>query len=351
MVSNVFLFDDVDVLISFPFFLSLAYNSKNQSCYVTISQTFAKIQYANKTIFHGGANAPDIMNNYFCNYNTTNPAANVAVLQKGCQVLSSLGCCAGSGIALVQMNQIEAMKGKINMFPPCFLNYMKDSCPTVHLNQFCVPGAIATQTSLQAYFTVQKTTTNVQYFPSVYVQKSLLQTQAILTTILGALGFSKGPYYLNKNYPFNIYIVGYDYYAGKSISVFLVCFVLLTWVFIFIIGTTKLTPSSGVPATPAGSDYALATYGNFTFQVVLQNLNSTQAQKLQSIIYSPYFSLALSYAFQSPTVTAAVTAPATVYAADPVPIHHSSAPRQYLANLLPLCVVVIFVKLRLLSEQ
>lgn len=161
------------------------------------------------------------MNNYYCNYNTTNSAANVAILQKGCQALTSLGCCAGSGIALVQLNQIQATKGKINIFPPCFLNYMKDSCPTVRLNDFCVPGTIATQTSLQVYFTVQKTATNTKYFPCVYQKMSLIQTQGILTTILGALGFSKGPYYLNKNYPFNIYIVGYDYYSGEF-------FVLLT---------------------------------------------------------------------------------------------------------------------------
>jgi hypothetical protein len=61
--------------------------------------------------------------------------------------------------------------------------------------------------------------------------------------------------------------------------------------------------------------------------------------------------MALSYAFQSPTTTAAVSSSAAVYAADPLPIHHSAAPRQYLVNLLPLCVVVIFVKLRLFSEQ
>jgi hypothetical protein len=195
----------------------------NDSCYVQISTTFAKIQYANATIFHGDLNAPNIMTNYQCNYfgmtntvyNQTLANKNLKVLQQACGALMSMGCCAGSGIALIQGNQIEAPKGKFNIVPPCLLNYIKDSCKPVHLNRFCTPGTIATQTSMQGYFVVTKTSANLMKFPNVYVVNSLLNTQGILATIFNGLGFSGAPYYMGKNSLFQIYIMGYAYYKGK----------------------------------------------------------------------------------------------------------------------------------------
>jgi hypothetical protein len=113
-----------------------------------------------------------------------------------------------------------------------------------------------------------------------------------------------------------------------------------------------LTPASGATAWPFMSDYAQATYGNFSYQIVLQNLNSTQAKKLQSVIFSPYFVGAVSQAFQSPTTgtSVGVLASAAVYNADPVPVRSSSFRMMSPVAFLPLLLAFVFVNSHLISQ-
>lgn len=58
-----------------------------------------------------------------------------------------------------------------------------------------------------------------------------------------------------------------------------------------------LTPDTGAPAYPYGSDYSGASYGNFTYQIVLQDLNATTAQMVYGALRSPQFAAGLNQAF------------------------------------------------------
>jgi hypothetical protein len=132
-------------------------------------------------------------------------------------------------------------------------------------------------------------------------------------------------------------------------------FYLSIFVFLLVNSTTgavkMLTPATGATAWPFMSDYAQATYGNFSYQIVLQNLNSTQAQKLQSVIFSPYFVGAVSKAFQSPAYNSVgVLASAAVYNADPVPVRSSSFRMMSPVAFLPLLLAFVFVNSHLISQ-
>ena len=60
---------------------------------------------------------------------------------------------------------------------------------------------------------------------------------------------------------------------------------------------TPLTPNNGLVAQPYGIDYKNATFGNFTFQVVLQDLNETTSQIVYSALRSQNFVGALNKAY------------------------------------------------------
>jgi hypothetical protein len=217
-------------------------NSHNDSCYVKISTTFAGIEIQNKT---SGTTStqPDIMGNYYCNYYGVNSSVhdysiinkNENVFKQSCYALSSLGCCGGSGIALVQTNQISAAQGKVNVFPPCFLNFMRTNCSTLSLTNQCTKGSVANQTTLQGFFTISKNPTNNQtkaLFPNVYNQKAVIQVQGQLTNALAAIGLSVEPYNFFTKYPFQVYLTGYVYYNGPYFLLLLIS-VLITVVFFF----------------------------------------------------------------------------------------------------------------------
>lgn len=45
-----------------------------------------------------------------------------------------------------------------------------------------------------------------------------------------------------------------------------------------------LTPSNGSMYYPPGGDYTAAKYGNFTYQIVLQDLSETQAAYVHTLL-------------------------------------------------------------------
>lgn len=47
------------------------------------------------------------------------------------------------------------------------------------------------------------------------------------------------------------------------------------------------TPANGVPAWPPESDYTSSTYGNFSYQVYMQNLSPTQVATFQTMVANP----------------------------------------------------------------
>lgn len=310
----------------------LGVNANNKSCYAQISTTFAKIQYVNKTT-GGSLHLPDIAHDYTCNYfglnatsyNQTVAKENLKVLQTTCGILASFGCCAGSGISMVQLNQIQALKTKKPVdFPPCFLNYQRLSCPPVHLNQMCTKGSMANQATIQAYFSLPKA--NAQ-FPNVYNQTSILTFQGIVSTGLSTFGYGKQPYNFNAKSPFQVYIIGYTYYNSTGY---------------------QLTPANGVPAYPPTSDYEKAAKGTFYYQVIMQNVNSTQAAAVQSFLSSQTFRgfLGQAYKVGAANVAVGITTAAAVYVADP-DVLASGAQGSIVMNPLLLLSAILLISYQL----
>lgn len=59
-------------------------------------------------------------------------------------------------------------------------------------------------------------------------------------------------------------------------------------------GTVALTPSNGLAYTPPGGDYGAARSGNFTYQIVNQDLDTTTAATLTAVLRSPQFQALVS---------------------------------------------------------
>jgi hypothetical protein len=349
-------------------------NSHNDSCYVKITTTFAGITIQNKTS-DTPSTSPNIMGNYYCNYYGVNStvhdysiiAKNENVFKQSCYALSSLGCCGGSGIALVQNNQIAAAQGQINVFPPCFLNYMRTNCSTLSLTNQCTKGSIANQTTLQGFFTVTKNPANNQtkaLFPNVYTQKGVVQVQGQLTNVMSSLGLSVEPYHFSTSYPFQVYLTGYIYYNGEFLLFYFCSSSYFFWLFSFIVifldffliaAGTQLTPTNGYMAYPPGSDYTQASKGTFYYQVVVQNLDDQQATYLQTVLSStsltsPSFALMVTKYFASLTpAVIGITANADVYEADPLPVSAASERFSTLNSFL--LFVLLFVGMKISFSQ
>jgi hypothetical protein len=58
-----------------------------------------------------------------------------------------------------------------------------------------------------------------------------------------------------------------------------------------------LTPSDGSQYQPYGGDYTAAVAGNFTYQVVVQDLNATGAALVYAALRNPQFQGALNLAY------------------------------------------------------
>eukprot|EP00981_Chlorochromonas_danica_P011741 scaffold4247_cov174-Ochromonas_danica.AAC.2 len=81
------------------------------------------------------------------------------------------------------------------------------------------------------------------------------------------------------SYPFQVRIIGYSYSNGTEV----------------------LTPETGIPAWPVGSDYTSSTTGNFTYQIYLQNMESSEISTMQAVLKSASLPTLLAAIFHAPT--------------------------------------------------
>lgn len=196
-----------------------------------------------------------------------------------CATLTPLGCCAATGITMVQQNPIGSLPaiasgGTVNpvVFPACLYKYIEDACPAVDLTNYCTNGSIASNT-------VNRGTIFAPFgapgLPNMYTKLGTLTLQTIIQRALTtySASFATWPYLFYT--PLQIQIVDYTYYRNAQ-------------------GTIPLSPSNGTQYYPYGGDYTAAASGNFTYQIVNQDLDSTTAATLTAVLRSPQFQGILS---------------------------------------------------------
>ncbi|KAJ1438160.1 hypothetical protein B484DRAFT_444794 [Ochromonadaceae sp. CCMP2298] len=250
---------------------------------------------------------------FTCQY-TPSAAQNAQILAGVCGTLAPMGCCAATGITMVQQNQVKALSAAASgtpldptLFPPCLLQYLQsDACPVI-LDDYCTEGSIATTASLTGTFVVPRVATPPPPgipFPNMYSKTSVLYLQGALSKVLNTFGFGVAPYFFSVAYPFKIQIIDFTYYSGD----------------------VALTPTDGGIYSPSQGDYTAATSANITFQLVMQDVNAATAAPLQAFIASPNFLLGLAVAFTGGYDTTNFTSAvgdAAVY--DPVPLDVSKS--------------------------
>ena len=74
-----------------------------------------------------------------------------------------------------------------------------------------------------------------------------------------------------------------------------------------------LTPNNGSQYQPYGGDHASASYGNFTYQVVVQDLDDVTAASLYTALGSQQFKGALNKAYTGESSTSDDMLYSTVY--------------------------------------
>eukprot|EP01039_Chlorochromonas_danica_P005869 gene5869-6463_t len=223
--------------------------------------------------------------NMQCNYYNS-PTYNTQVLKQFCATFSAMDCCANSGFWLLSGNQMSTNISKFTVLPPCLANYLSSaSCTSTlssssnfSLKTLCAQGSMASQTVFQTWFTLPHT---AGYYTNVYDKSSLIQAQGLLTAALvkANSAFASQPYNLQTSYPFQVRIIGYSYSNGTEV----------------------LTPETGIPAWPVGSDYTSSTTGNFTYQIYLQNMESSEISTMQAVLKSASLPTLLAAIFHAPT--------------------------------------------------
>lgn len=275
-------------------------NDFGDNCYVSINSVVSSSSTSTSTVNPL---------NFECNYagltDTWNQqlySSNAQVFQQFCANFGSLGCCAASGINLVQQNQLNFTNPII--FPPCLLQYLNDGCSSVDLLDFCNNGSIANQTTLTGTFTIPKVTTGQLPFPDVYDKTSVQQLQGVITNAFASLGFGVQPYKFIPNYPYQVLIIGYDYLNASGNS---------------------LTPTNGSVYYPPQGDYNNATSGVFTYQLVVQNLNESLASDLAAAQLNPQLAGAVSGAYTGGQALVTATSLAGPITEKAIPLDVSSA--------------------------
>ena len=131
-----------------------------------------------------------------------------------CSKLSAIGCCAATGLSMVQQNPVASIPAIAAggaatpvIFPPCLYRYLSDACPTVNLQNYCTNGSIASNT-------VNRGTVRVPYLapnniPNMYVSLGPLTVQTAIQKGLAALKLTVWPYLFTT--PLQIQIVDYSY--------------------------------------------------------------------------------------------------------------------------------------------
>ncbi len=204
---------------------------------VTVTATDAEPRRALQT---GATN--DIFN-FQCNYTSgttvfipgtgTVPSNQYNTLFKSgiCSKLSVMGCCAATGLTMIQQNPVAGIPALAagttpdpTIFPPCLYRYLSDACATVNLQNYCTNGSIASNT-------VNRGTVQVPYLapnniPNMYVKLGVLTIQAVIQFSLKDMGFAVWPYLFSN--PLQIQIVDYVYGSKCLCPIYLnihVCFV------------------------------------------------------------------------------------------------------------------------------
>lgn len=215
------------------------------SAAVAVDSVDASIAAATEVVHDVEADAapgagPDIFN-FYCNYGYPY-ANNMAIMQSVCKKFSEMGCCAATGITMVQQNPVGALAATAagvpvdpTIFPPCLVKYFKDgNCgPTgnVNMQDYCEDGSIASNTVVTGWMFMAKgtPTAGVLPFPNMYSKTSVLYMQGAITGVLAGIGLTSWPYLFNKNMPLQVQIVDYTYYNCKLDSSHL--FVCCNWRF------------------------------------------------------------------------------------------------------------------------
>lgn len=187
--------------------------TSEQNCYQAIS-----------SLTSAPAGSPDLFN-FECNY-FNNAAIDAQVLGQVCGMLSSYGCCAGTGITMVHQNQVGVIQSVLEnttavnftVFPPCLMRSLHSSCPTVELMKYCPDGSIARTAAMTgSIFLMNITGTGAPFtFPNMYDKGSVIELQGAITYALVYTNpsFAGPPYYMNSQYPFQIQIIDFTYYNG-----------------------------------------------------------------------------------------------------------------------------------------
>lgn len=283
-------------------------NSAKLNCFQTFQTLVSKSS--------GSVNLFDFTCNYYnlnnSDYNVIPAMNNTQLLAKLCYGFSFLGCCASSGITMFSSNQMNT--SNLVIFPPCLLSYLTEHCPQVPLNNLCQNGSIASQSIIQGSIYLTKSKWNIAKYPNFYNKNMVLQTQALISYILdGIFNLNVEPYNFQTLYPFQIMIVDYKYYNQ----------------------THALTQNTPNPVYyPIGEDYTLSTGVNFTYQINVQNLNSSQLIYLNTILSSPKFTGALTSVFNSTITKSNVKGSPVLLPATPLDVSHNSASTTSMSMLL-----------------
>jgi hypothetical protein len=156
--------------------------------------------------------------NFYCDY-TSDFNMNMMVLASLCQKFSLMGCCAATGLSMLQQNPIGSLSGgEPVVFPPCMYKYLYEACPTVDLKTFCSKGAIASTTTVTGTMFMPKYVAHPYpslAFPNMYNKTAVLGMQGAVSGALAITpGFSDYPYLFNKLLPLQVQIVDFMYYGG-----------------------------------------------------------------------------------------------------------------------------------------
>lgn len=219
--SNEFLLDCQSQLDTYKANYPLVYSYshyqqfRNQVC--NVNATGANCYQSFSTMASSGGSSPVTPFNMQCNY-VNNPTNNRNVLNNFCRSFSGFGCCAASGMQIIFANQMNT--SHLNIWPPCFLNYLREQCPGVDLRDYCSTGSVAGQAIYHGSFVIPSTATN---YVNVYNTTSVVHAQGILTGMFAGANpvLAQQPFNLNSGYPFAISITGYAYYNGQSLPLLL----------------------------------------------------------------------------------------------------------------------------------
>lgn len=207
-------------------------------------------------------------------------AYNAHVSQEYCYLFSAQGCCTGNNIARLQQNPMLSTQS-VTIFPPCFLGYLSDFCRGVDLTTFCEAGSISDLSTFTANVTLPRCMSNCGTrvnpktrqaisYPNMYLHDSVFELQTVLfLALVGANGGETNNNGTLSPLSFVITKFAYSNTAGQ------------------------LTPTDGSVYYPSWGDYELSTSVTFSFQVVLQGIDSTLASDLYTDLGTPTFMGAL----------------------------------------------------------